>query len=176
MTELDFIRSDYDTAASSHDIFILAQLAEHPSRYIRARVAGNPHTPEHIRAQLWRQAGRHSGILLWLLGNPSLTRAEFITIFTEYIGQTYDANVHISLAASRHATTSELATLLHFGQWAVTMAVLNNYQGRNQDEYRSVISNKKLLPDEDLAWEQWSEVEKLAYFRTTGRRRPPNST
>ena len=74
------------------------------------------------------------------------------------------------LAASRHATTSELRELLRINYWCVTIAVLNNYKGRDSDEYRKII--KPYLPDEDTDWEKWNEEEKLAYFRTYGRRRP----
>ena len=174
MSELDFTRRELDIAAGSTDEAILASLANHPSRYIRARVAGNPHTSRNTRDTLRENTKERTAVLLWLLGNPSCTREEYTLIFQDYVGRNYDGNVHTSLASCRHATTSELGILLGLNQWAVTMAVLNNYRGRNLDEYRNIIKIIP-LPDEDLAWEKWSEIEKLAYLRTTGLRRPESN-
>jgi hypothetical protein len=171
MSELDFTKAESDRAMWSDDPSDLDVLSEHPSRYIRAQVAGNRHTPRTIRDKLRTRPGEHTSILLWILENKACSRDEFASIYTEYIGRSYCGNVHMTLAASVHATTAELSELLRINHWCVTMAVLNNYQGRDTDEYRKII--KQYLPDEDKDWEKWKEEEKLAYFRTYGRRRPP---
>ncbi len=170
MSELDFNRSEYDRAEQSGDENELSLLSEHTSRFIRARVAGNPGTSRSIRDRLYAQAGIQTGIIGWLLGNPAFTREEFEIVYTDYLGRSYDGNVHISLAMSRHATTRELGELLRINHWCVTMAVLNNYKERDRDEYCKII--KSLMPKEDREPSEWSEEEKLAYFRTTGKRRP----
>ena len=170
MSDLDHTRAEYDRAEQSCNEAELAILADHVSRYIRARVAGNPHTPREVRDKLRTRTSEHTSILTWLLGNTACTREEFVAIYTEYSGRSNESNVHMILAASRHATTSELRELLRINYWCVTIAVLNNYKGRDSDEYRKII--KPYLPDEDTDWEKWNEEEKLAYFRTYGRRRP----
>lgn len=175
MSELNFTRAEYDLAAMTSDEATLALLADHASHYVRARVAGNSHTPRLVRDALRERAAKHTGVLVWLLGNPSCRRDEFAAVYAEYIGQTYNGNAHISLASSRHATTNELSTLLRLDAWAVTMAVLNNYQHRNVAEFRNMIKKGIPPPDEELKWEKWSDVQKLAHFRTTGQRRPAST-
>lgn len=170
MSELDFTRAEYNRAEQSFDEAELAALSMHTSRYIRTRVAGNPNTPREVRDKLRESTSSQTGILLWLLGNLSCTREEFTAIYMAYIGRSYEGNVHIALASSHHATTRELCDLLRINHWCVTMAVLNNYKSRDFDEYRKII--KPYLPDEETSWEKWKEEEKLAYFRTTGNRRP----
>ena len=170
MRELDFTRAEYDTAMESNDEAALAKLSHHPSRYIRARVAGNPHTARSIRDALRINTEKHSSILSWILGNPACTREEFECIYKNYSGRSYDGNVHLALASSHHATLSELSELLRQNHWCITMAVLNNYKGRTLEDFQKLI--KRFLPNEDTPWEKWREEEKLAYFRTTGRRHP----
>jgi hypothetical protein len=172
MSELDHTRAEYDRAEQSTDENELTVLAEHKSRYVRARVAGNPATPRTVRDQIRSRPGEHISITLWILGNPACTREEFETIYQDYAGHSYDGNIHVPLAASHHATNRELAELLRMDRWGVTMAVLNNYKGRDPEEYRLLI--KHFLPNEDKQRENWKEEEKLAYFRTTGRRHRPN--
>jgi hypothetical protein len=173
MNQFGFTKDEYDNVVACTDGDTLAEYASNKSRYIRARVAGNPHTPRHIRDILRKNRDEHSSIILWILGNPSCTKDEYREIFNEWQGRPYDGNVHISLAESEHATLPDLAYLMQLQQWCVTMAILNNRKHRTHPHYLTLIA--PLLPDEDTDWEDWSEVEKLAFFRTYGIRRPSRS-
>ncbi len=168
MSELDFSKQEYDAVVASTDAAFLTKYADHPSRYIRARVAGNPHTPRTLRDTMRRQPGVHSAITLWILENPSCEVSEYREIFSEWQTRSYEPNVHPHLADNQHTTIDDLRVLLRMNQWCVTMSVLNNRSCRT--ELPVLIAPLKLLPDEDTPWEKWTEVERLAFYRTFGRR------
>ncbi len=172
MGELDFLPKEYQIATTSEDQEVLGRLSEHPSHYIKARVAGNPHTGRLLRDHIRSTASPST--LLWLIGNQNLTREEYKLIFEEYIGRGYINMVHVALAESRLAKPPELGQLLRLNQWNVTMAVLNNWRQEDREAYNRLLV--PYLPEEDIPWEKWSEVEKLAYFRLNGKRRPAQST
>ncbi len=164
--DIDFSPADYDLAARAHDLTILAELVEHPSRFIRARVAGNHYISRKLRDRLRTNPNEHTGVLGWLISNPAFTAEEYREVFATWQGRGYDGNIHLNLASSEHATIEDLTYLLKMNNWGVTLAVLNN-TARRADLPPLI---KHLLPDEDKPWEKWSDLEKLAYFRTHGRR------
>lgn len=165
--ELGFDPLDYDRAVVSCNQKELATLSKHRSKYVRARVAGNPHTSKATRVALQHDASL--GVIGWLIGNPKLTQGEFDTIFTSCLSHDFSC-VHIALAASNRATIFQLQQLQHFQKWNIDIALLNNHKGREQAAYHALI--KRYLPFEDSNFKEWTELQKLAYFRTYGTRFP----
>ncbi len=173
MSELNFTRAEYELAATTKDEEVMLVLASHPSKYIKARLAGNVATTRAVRDTLRTNQNCTRGIIIWLLGNQDCSREEYMLIFSKYLVQSYCGIVHPALAINQHATIFELQQLLRHNEWGVMMAVLNNHHYSNPAEYLKLIVT--YLPSEDSDWEKWNEVEKLAYFRTYGVRRPARS-
>ena len=166
-SDWDYTRHDLDTAQASMDEGVLCHLSQHTSKFVRAMVAGNKHCPYELRKQLVQDTSR--GVLGWLIGNPSLTKDEFADIFAKSRAQGYCSVVTQALASSKLATTDQLHQLAHENTWTVTMCILNNHLGRG-DDYTQLIKRYEAKPD--IEYKQWTEIEKLAYFRITGNRIP----
>jgi len=83
MAELDFLKTDYDDAITSQHATRLELLSRHPSRYVRARVMGNPYTPLRVRDCMRQEYNNDPGLLSWLFQNPALTRGEFVAIYQQ---------------------------------------------------------------------------------------------
>lgn len=164
MKELDFEAEEYQRAKQSTDATELAMLADHPSRYIKARVAGNPYTAPQTLEELRINPG-HSGIILWMLGNPALQETQYRLIFNAYVGQAFDFNIHSGLASHKFATLENLERLLEKDRWNITLAVLNNRNRDNIFGYKDLI--KALLAPEGTLARDMTEIQKLAYFRYT---------
>ncbi len=155
-------------AAESVDPYELTQLKLHPSYFVRARVAGNIHTPLQVREYL--QNDEHRGVLYWLINNKQLTHTEFNELFEKYGRGAYDDVLHPALAGSPLASIDQLAELKARGRWIIHITILNNHKGRSHGEFCTLI--KSLLPPEDIPISQWNEIQKLAYLRTFGTRFP----
>jgi hypothetical protein len=166
--ELDFTRAEYDLATSSSDEALLEVLAQHGSHYIKAAVARNPYSTTNIRSELRAAPAVHPAIIMAILHNPACSSLEFRELYRAYMTEVYTSTIHLALAASRHATIADLAQLVRFKTWGIIMAVLNNHEHHDQSVYLTLI--RPFLPGEELPGHEWTEVHKLAYYRTYGSR------
>lgn len=165
-----FTRNELDEAQQTHDIVLLDELSKHPSKFVRAQVAGNHNCPKALRERLAQDPSR--GVAGWLIGNPSLTKEEFDEIFDTAQKHGYCSVVTQALASSSLADTHQLRQLAHEQSFSIQLAILNNYRGRGKD-YLELIS--QYLEKSGKKPKDWSEVEKLAYYRTYGSRFPPDN-
>ena len=168
MSDWGFSPATYLMAAESVNPDELTQLRLHLSHFVRARVAGNIHTPLQVREYL--QHDEHRGVLCWLIHNKQLTHIEFNKLFEKYGRGVYDDMLHPTLAGSPLASINQLAELKTRGRWIIHITILNNHKGRNHGELCTLI--KSLLPPEDIPISQWNEIQKRAYLRTFGTRFP----
>lgn len=172
VTSADWIytRSELDEAQHARDVAILEALSKHLSKFVRAQVAGNPNCPKALRELLAHDPSH--GVVGWLIGNPALTKEEFDEIFITSQKLGYCSVVTQALASSPLADTAQLRQLAHEKSWSIQLAILNNYVGRGED-YLQLIS--QYLEKSGKNPKDWSEVEKLAYYRTYGSRFPPEN-
>lgn len=89
----------------------LVALSKHNSRFVRAMVAGNQYCPIELRTGLANDSSR--GVRMWLLGNPTLTKLEFDSMFNTSRDNGYCDVVTPALARSHHADIHQLAQLAH---------------------------------------------------------------
>jgi hypothetical protein len=167
--DLKFTRQELDEARLTAAEDTLLALSEHQSRFVRAVVAGNPNTPLYIRQALARD--KSPGVLLWLVGNPSITKDEFDVVWRRARGSDMWNSLKSTLAGNRQADIRQLTDAARENDWAVTLSIINNHRDRG-DEYKKLIT--PYVPSEDKPFKMWSEIEKLAYFRMSGRRIPNN--
>lgn len=170
VTEADwkYTRRELDEARHTTDVERLEELSRHKSKFVRAQVAGNPHSNIVLRQILALDSSR--GVILWLIGNPSLTKSEFDDIFTCSRKQGYCDVVTPTLAGSLFSDIYQLTQLTHERFWNMQIAILNNHIGRG-DEYFKLI--QQYLAHPDSKYKDWTEVEKLAYYRINNSRLPP---
>jgi hypothetical protein len=169
ISDWNFTRAELDAASTSSDTTELSQLCHHESKFVRAQVAGNRHCPQALREIRSRDISR--GVIGWLIGNPSLSKQEFDDIFNTSQKQGYCSVVIQALASSPLADTHQLRLLAHEQTFSIQLAILNNYRGRGKD-YLELIS--QYLEKSGKNPTDWSEVEKLAYYRIYGSRLPPD--
>lgn len=165
-----YTRSELDEAQQTRSVDRLDKLSIHQSKFVRAQVAGNHYCTKTLRERLAQDPSR--GVVGWLIGNPSLTKEEFDEIFSASQKQGYCSVVTQALASSPLANTTQLRQLAHEQSFSIQLAILNNYVGRGEDYLRLISQylDKSGKNPKDL-----SEVEKLAYYRTTGSRFPPEN-
>lgn len=162
-----FTKADWDEAHVSNNEKTLHDLSCHTSRFVRAAVAGNRYCPLPLRQQLALDTSR--GVVMWLIGNPALTKSEYDAIFYASQNKGYCDVVTPALARSALADLHQLDQLTHWHTWNVQLEILNNYRGRG-DDYRQLLS--RYLAKADTEYRDWTELEKLAHFRTYNTRLP----
>ena len=167
----DYNRAELDEAHSiSTTVTRLIQLATHHSRFVRATVAGNTNCPRELRQILSKDTS--PGVRYWVACNLSLTKDEFDIMYRECNKSSGD-NLTIAIVSSPHADMTQLTEIKHSlgNDWGIKIAILNNYRNRG-DDYRELIDSYLPPAPTEKPVQDWSEVEKLAYLRTYGRRRP----
>lgn len=162
--ELSFLMKQ---ASTSTDPVLLRLLACEESKFVRVRVASNIHTDAQTHTDLLHD--KDHAVVLWALGNKKTTSAEYRELFLRMQRTGYCSLLHPELARSVHATLSDLQELSKCGEWAVDLAIVNNFRGRDAAQFLQLI--RHLLPPEDKEDTDWTEIEQLAYFRTFGIRR-----
>lgn len=150
-------------AVESDDLETLEELATHKSMFVRARVAGNKNISEELHNILLDD--HDVGVVYWALGNPRLTKAQYIKVFKRFLQPEYSQLVHSALAGHRFATIRQLRELFKFNKWSINLAVLNNHN-RNPKKFLELI--EPLLPPTTKHSKDWDAVEQRAYFRTYG--------
>ncbi len=168
MGDWNYTRDELELARTSMSTAILHRLAQHESRFVRAQIAGNCHTDLPLRLLL--RFDRSRGVIYWLINNKSLSKVEYDDLLERIMTQGIDDMLCSALAGSCHASIAQLLRLQSYHQWGIDIAILNNYKDRDTRAYRALIA--RYLPGEDVPFEQWTEIEQLAYLRTYGIRRP----
>lgn len=151
-------------AVESTNLNVLERLASHPSKFVRARVAGNKNISEKLHDTLLND--KEIGVIYWAIGNPRLTKNQYRQIFKRLLQPKYIPILHPALAGHRFATLQQLRELLKFSEWSINLAILNNNQGRNKSKFLELV--EPLLPPSSKHSRDWNEVEQRAYFRTYG--------
>lgn len=141
--------------------------------FARVLAAQNPAATGVVLDQFLTDARK--GVVLAALWNPNLTKAQYDETFTQILLDGFCIMLTPALAENPLADNAQLALLLrrnkeHWHNECLELDVLNNYRGRDESEFVKLIAG--LMPKTE-EWRDWTEVEKRAYFRTTGRRRPP---
>lgn len=151
-------------AAESTIRKVLEELARHPSKFVRARVAGNKNISKQLHDTLLLDP--EVGVVYWAIGNPRLTRSQFAIVFERLLQPEYIPILHPALAGHRFVTIPQMQKLLKFREWSIDLAVVNNGKGRDQKQFLKLIA--LLLPPESKHSRDWNEVERRAYFHTYG--------
>lgn len=168
MGDWNFTRDELELARTTTHTGTLHTLAQHESRFVRAQVAGNCHIDLPLRLLL--RFDRSRGVIYWLISNKSLSKVEYDDLLERIVAQGIDNMLSSKLASSCHASITQLLRLQSYHQWGIDLAILNNYNGRDANAYRALVA--RYLPGEDVPFEQWTELEQLAYLGTYGIRRP----
>jgi hypothetical protein len=168
MGDFDFTSNEWEQGRTCSDQTELQTLVEHKSKFVRAVVAGNQHLSLEQRRTLSFDSSR--GVIMWLLGNESLSKTEYDNMFERITACDFDDILYPELARSRHASIAQLVRLQSYHQWGVDIAILNNHKGRGKGEYQKLI--RRYLPMEETPYDRWTEIEKLSFFRTHDVRTP----
>jgi len=165
----NYSRIELDEAQNTNDESRLRLLSTHPSKFVRAQVAGNRHSPRALRESLSLDSAK--GVIVWLISNPSLTKEEFDGIYLTAQKESSGSIITQALASSQLADMMQLHQLTRDHNWCIKLEILNNHVGRG-DDYKQLI--EQYLAKEGTRSKNWDEIEKLAYFRIFNIRYPPD--